>query len=232
MAERQVDDVDAELGAVGHREVDRADDVARVAGAVLVEHLQHDEASRSAPGRGSRCSTTARPIRRWCRRRACRARSRRRRHGATCRRREVVERRDAALELRRHLEARVDDGDADAAPGPLRVLQAQRVAHAGSDTRSGPTRRRWRGGAPDRRRSADPPVRPVTVPSRPPISPVGRTTWSAAMFSTSGYEASTEQVLDRHERRERLDAGVVRNHGAPQAAQQALQRRPLPRLAW
>ena len=51
MSERQVDDVDAEARAVGHREVDGPDHVARVAGAVLVEHLQDDELhlGREAP---------------------------------------------------------------------------------------------------------------------------------------------------------------------------------------
>ena len=43
MSERQVDDVDAQARPVGHREVDRPDDVARVAGAVLVQHFQDDE---------------------------------------------------------------------------------------------------------------------------------------------------------------------------------------------
>ena len=44
MAERQVDDVDAERSLVGNRELDGADDVAGLAAAVLVQHLEADEA--------------------------------------------------------------------------------------------------------------------------------------------------------------------------------------------
>ena len=77
MSERQVDDLDAEARAVGHREVDRPNHVARVAGAVLVEHLQHDELHVGREAAVVADWTTARPIRRWFRRRACRARSRR-----------------------------------------------------------------------------------------------------------------------------------------------------------
>ena len=43
MSERQVDDVDAQARPVGDREVDRADDITRITGAVLVQHFQNDE---------------------------------------------------------------------------------------------------------------------------------------------------------------------------------------------
>ena len=44
VAEREVDDVDAEAAAVGDRELDGADDVAGAAAALGVQHLQRDEA--------------------------------------------------------------------------------------------------------------------------------------------------------------------------------------------
>ncbi len=77
VAERQVDDVDAEHVLVRDRKLNRADDVAGLAAAVLVEHLQPDELH----GRGD-----AFVLRRHCTsdsrrsgpRRACHGRSRRR----------------------------------------------------------------------------------------------------------------------------------------------------------
>ncbi len=46
MAEREVDDVDAELPLVGDRELDRANHVAGAAAAVLIENLEADELHR------------------------------------------------------------------------------------------------------------------------------------------------------------------------------------------
>jgi hypothetical protein len=45
MSQRQVDDIDPQSLAVGHREIDRRQDVAGVALAIGVENLQADQAS-------------------------------------------------------------------------------------------------------------------------------------------------------------------------------------------
>ena len=74
---REIDDADVELGAVLHGVVERRDDVADVAEAIGVEHLEHDEAgtgSDPAPGAIRVVSAAGNDARR----RACHARSRRR----------------------------------------------------------------------------------------------------------------------------------------------------------
>ena len=104
-----------------------ADDVARVAGAVLVEHFQHDELHvRRQAAVVSLDDSAPEPAIVPGDVRAVPVVVERRR-GDDAAVGEVVERLHAALELGRHLEARVDHGDRDALARP-RVLQAERRA--------------------------------------------------------------------------------------------------------
>ncbi len=125
MAERQVEDVDAQRRPVGDRELDRLDDVARVAAAVVVEDAQRDDAH--ARGDALVVAAGAGPVRRDQVRHVrpvtvAVRRGRAHRRAAA----EVVRRRDVQLAARRH--ARVDHRDADAAPFPVRAAVGHRPA--------------------------------------------------------------------------------------------------------
>ena len=105
MAERQVQDVDAEEILVRDRELDRADDVGRRALALSVEHAQANQprvgrhADKLAGDQpGDVRAMTVRIDRRDC---------------ANVALSEVVERRDAIVEVGTRLDAGVDDRDAD-----------------------------------------------------------------------------------------------------------------------
>src|SRR5258708_997150 len=111
MPEREIDDLDIELAALGDGELDRRDHVARLAGAVGVEHLEPDEMrrrrhtlilSRIGAGGGDQPgdvrAVTVVVVR----------------HGRDAAAREIVERVDAFGELQRGTDAGIDDRDAHA----------------------------------------------------------------------------------------------------------------------
>ena len=116
VAERQVDDVDAERGAIRHREIDRRDDIAGVAGALVVEHSEADQPR--TPRHADVLAARERPV----------ARDQARDVGAVSVTvhgsrggsrpgRKVVERADASVEIRGGVNAGVDDCDANAVGG-------------------------------------------------------------------------------------------------------------------
>ena len=134
VAQRKIDHLHVERGAVGDDELDRANHVARLPGAGLVEHFQHDEVDRGSdalelavrqrPGAADQSGDV----------RAVSEVIVRMRRLAAVAAREVVERGDAPVEVVARRDAGVDDRDADAAPGrdrrlgPGIVRQAQRIA--------------------------------------------------------------------------------------------------------
>ena len=125
MAERQVDDVDAEESLVRNRELNRADDVAGLAAAVLVEHLQPDELHRRGDAlvlhvtESLEAADQARDVRPMTV--VVEGGSP---HAALG---EIVKRLDSVAERRRGMNARVDQGNRDAlAAGRIRA-ESQRA---------------------------------------------------------------------------------------------------------
>ena len=138
VAERQVDDADVVAPRVGNRPVDAGDDVARVARAVAAEHAHVDEVHtrraaarvrrRHPRGCGRASADDARDVRAVPERIA--------RDGRLVRD-EVDPRDDAPGERRMVGDARIDDGDADAAARDARLgEQAEEAASMPAQTLS------------------------------------------------------------------------------------------------
>ena len=178
MAERQVDDLHAEARAVGDHVFDRLDDVARLAAALSVEHLEADQphlgrdALKLAVRQGAAAADQAGDVR------AVAVVVERRRRIAAAR--EVVEAGDASGEIGARRDAGVDDRDADARGSVGRVdagraRQPERLAQSR-----------------DRRRRPTPPAPPASLcPERVRAAPLANTSASSETASTPGWFASS-----------------------------------------
>ena len=128
MAERHVDDVDAERRLVRRGELDRGDDVARRSAAGVVEHPEADQvrirrdALILAAGQRAAARDQAGDVR------AVAVAVDRRRRDAALAVGEVVERGDAAREIGDRRDARIDDRDADAVAARIELGQPENRA--------------------------------------------------------------------------------------------------------